>query len=72
LLIFLRPYVLNNSAVDNLNAISRIDATPIAEQVHKHIDKAPVPPGTGPAAAPATPLINGLPGATLEVGGSSK
>ena len=72
LLIFLRPYVLNNSAVDNLNAISRIDATPIAEQVHKHIDKAPVPPGAGPAAAPATPLINGLPGATLEVGGSSK
>jgi general secretion pathway protein D len=72
LLIFLRPYVLNNSAVDNLNAISRIDATPIAEQVHKHIDKAPVPPGAGPAAAPASPLINGLPGSTLEVGGSSK
>ena len=72
LLIFLRPYVLNNSAVDNLNAISRVDATPIAEQVHKHIDKAPVPPGTGPAAAPSSPLINGLPGATLEVGGSSK
>jgi general secretion pathway protein D len=65
LLIFLRPYVLNNSAVDNLNAISRIDATPIAEQVHKHIDKAPTP-------APASPLINGLPGSTLEVGGSSK
>ena len=65
LLIFLRPYVLNNSAVDNLNAISRIDATPIAEQVHKHIDKAPSP-------APASPLLNGLPGATLEVGGSSK
>ena len=65
LLIFLRPYVLNNSAVDNLNAISRIDATPIAEQVHKHIDKAPTP-------APASPLLNGLPGATLEVGGSSK
>lgn len=65
LLIFLRPYVLNNSAVDNLNAISRVDATPIAEQVHKHIDKAAVP-------ASANPLINGLPGATLEVGGSSK
>ena len=65
LLIFLRPYVLNNSAVDNLNAISRIDATPIAEQVHKHIDKLPTP-------APASPLINGLPGTTLEVGGSSK
>ena len=65
LLIFLRPYVLNNSAVDNLNAISRIDATPIAEQVHKHIDKLPTP-------APASPLLNGLPGTTLEVGGSSK
>ena len=72
LLIFLRPYVLNNSAVDNLNAISRIDATPIAEQVHKHIDKVPVPPSTGPTPAPASPLINGLPGSTLEVGGSSK
>ncbi len=72
LLIFLRPYVLNNSAVDNLNAISRIDATPIAEQVHKHIDKLPVPPSTGPTPAPASPLINGLPGSTLEVGGSSK
>lgn len=72
LLIFLRPYVLNNSAVDNLNAISRIDATPIAEQVHKHIDKLPVPPSTGPTPAPASPLINGLPESTLEVGGSSK
>lgn len=74
LLIFLRPYVLNNSAVDNLNAISRIDATPIAEQVHKHIDKLPTPAGSGtaPTPAPASPLINGLPGPTLEVGGSSK
>ena len=74
LLIFLRPYVLNNSAVDNLNAISRIDATPIAEQVHKHIDKLPTPAGSGaaPTPAPASPLLNGLPGSTLEVGGSSK
>ena len=72
LLIFLRPYVLNNSAVDNLNAISRVDATPIAEQVHKHIDKAPAPASTGPATAPVSPLLNGLPGPTLEVGGSSK
>jgi len=74
LLIFLRPYVLNNSAVDNLNAISRVDATPIAEQVHKHIDKAPTPAGSGaaPTPAPASPLLNGLPGSTLEVGGSSK
>ncbi|NBV79747.1 MAG: type II secretion system protein GspD, partial [Verrucomicrobia bacterium] len=74
LLIFLRPYVLNNSAVDNLNAISRVDATPIAEQVHKHIDKAPAPApsGAAPATAPASPLLNGLPGPTLEVGGSSK
>jgi general secretion pathway protein D len=72
LLIFLRPYVLNNSAVDNLNAISRVDATPIAEQVHKHIDKAPAPAGSAPATAPSSPLLNGLPGPTLEVGGSSK
>jgi general secretion pathway protein D len=74
LLIFLRPYVLNNSAVDNLNAISRVDATPIAAEVHKHIDKAPTPaaPAGAPATAPASPLLNGLPGPTLEVGGSQK
>jgi general secretion pathway protein D len=67
LLVFLRPYVLNNSAVDNLNALSRVDATPIAEDVHKVIDKAP-----GPKPAPASSLLNGLPGSTLEVGGSKQ
>ena len=43
LVIFLRPYVLNNSAVDNLDALSRIDATPMKEDVRKVVDK-PVPP----------------------------
>jgi len=43
LVIFLRPYVLNNSAVDNLDALSRIDASPMKEDVRKVVDK-PVPP----------------------------
>ena len=30
------------------------------------------PPTAGPTATPASPLINGLPGPTLEIGGSSK
>ncbi len=75
LVVFMRPYVLNNSAVDNLNALNRVDATPIAEDVHKVIDKAPGPvakPAGAPATAPASPLLNGLPGPTLEVGGSNK
>lgn len=38
LVIFMRPYVLNNSAVDNLNALSRMDATPIGEDVRKVIN----------------------------------
>jgi len=43
LVIFLRPYVLNNSAVDNLDALGRIDASPIKEDVRKVVDKS-VPP----------------------------
>lgn len=43
LVIFLRPVVLNNSAVDNLDALSRIDASPMKEDVRKVIDKT-VPP----------------------------
>jgi len=39
LVIFMRPYVLNNSAVDNLDALSRIDATPMKEEVRKVVDK---------------------------------
>lgn len=42
LVIFMRPYVLNNSAVDNINAINRINATPIAEEVNKVINPSPV------------------------------
>ena len=43
LIIFLRPYVRNNSAVDNLDALSRIDATPMKEEVRKVLDR-PIPP----------------------------
>ena len=44
LVIFLRPYVLNSSAVDNLNALNRINATPIAEEVNKVINPSPAAP----------------------------
>ena len=46
LVIFMRPYVLNNSAVDNLNAINRVNATPIAEEVNKVINPSPAAPVT--------------------------
>jgi len=39
LIIFLRPYVLNGSAVDNLDALSRVDASPMKEDVRKVVDK---------------------------------
>ena len=43
LVIFLRPVVLNSSAVDNLDALSRVDASPMKEDVRKVIDR-PTPP----------------------------
>ena len=43
LVIFLRPVVLNNAAVDNLDALSRVDATPMKEEVRKVLDR-PIPP----------------------------
>ncbi len=46
LVIFMRPYVLNNSAVDNINAINRINATPIGEEVKKVINPSPAEPVT--------------------------
>ena len=46
LVIFMRPYVLNNSAVDNLNAMNRINATPISEEVKKVINQSPAEPVT--------------------------
>jgi len=46
LVIFMRPYVLNNSAVDNLNAMNRINATPISEEVKKVINQSPAAPVT--------------------------
>ncbi len=47
LIIFLRPYVLNGSAVDNLDALSRATASVIGPDVKKVIDNVP---GTVPAA----------------------
>ncbi len=47
LIIFLRPYVLNGSAVDNLDALSRATSSVIGPDVKKVIDNVP---GTVPAA----------------------
>ena len=47
LIIFLRPYVLNGSAVDNLDALSRATSSAIGPDVKKVIDNAP---GQAPAA----------------------
>lgn len=51
LIIFLRPYVLNSSAVDNLDALSRATSSAIGPEVKKVIDNVP---GKAPA-APAAP-----------------
>ena len=51
LIIFLRPYVLNSSAVDNLDALSRATSSEIGPAVKKIIDNVP---GKAPA-APAAP-----------------
>lgn len=47
LIIFLRPYVLNNSAVDNLDALARATSSAIGGEVKKVIDNVP---GQAPAA----------------------
>ena len=47
LIIFLRPYVLNGSAVDNLDALSRATASAIGSEVKKVLDNVP---GKVPAA----------------------
>ncbi len=51
LIIFLRPYVLNSSAVDNLDALSRATSSANGAEVKKIIDNVP---GKAPA-APAAP-----------------
>jgi len=51
LIIFLRPYVLNSTAVDNLDALSRATNSAIGGEVKKIIDNVP---GKAPA-APAAP-----------------
>lgn len=50
LIIFLRPYVLNSSAVDNLDALGRATSSDIGPAVKKIIDNVP-----GKAPAPAAP-----------------
>ena len=47
LIIFLRPYVLNGSAVDNLDALSRATSSAIGPEVKKALDNVP---GKAPAA----------------------
>jgi general secretion pathway protein D len=47
LIIFLRPYVLNSSAVDNLDALSRATSSAMGPEVKKIIDNVP---GQAPAA----------------------
>lgn len=53
LIIFLRPYVLNSSAVDNLDALNRATSSAIGSEVKKIIEnipgKAPVTPEAPPA-----------------------
>ena len=51
LIIFLRPYVLNSSAVDNLDALSRATSNANGAEVKKILDNVP---GKAPA-APAAP-----------------
>ncbi len=51
LIIFLRPYVLNSTAVDNLDALSRATNSAIGSEVKKIIDNVP---GKAPA-APVAP-----------------
>ena len=41
LIIFLRPYVLNNTAVDNLDAISRATASALGAEAKKVLDNVP-------------------------------
>ena len=57
LIIFLRPYVLNGSAVDNLDALSRATSSAIGPEVKKIIDNVPGKAPVAPAApaAPAAP-----------------
>jgi general secretion pathway protein D len=50
LIIFLRPYVLNGTAVDNLDALGRATSSAIGPEVKKVIDNVP---GKAPVAAPA-------------------
>jgi len=44
LVIFMRPYVLNASAVDNLDALSRVEASSVGPEVRKFIDRTPGKP----------------------------
>lgn len=44
IVVFLRPYVLNSDAVDNLDALNRVDRSVIAPEVRKILDRVPGQP----------------------------
>ena len=53
LVIFMRPYVLNSSAVDNLDAINRIESSQVGADVRKIIERVPGKTAPAPAAPQA-------------------
>ena len=55
LIFFLRPTILTNTALDNVEALKRIDATPIAKEVRDVLDQRPAaaPGPEAPAESPA-------------------
>jgi len=50
LVFFLRPYVLTNTAADNVNAYRRLEAGPQRDAVREAINPSFVPPDVPPAA----------------------
>lgn len=59
LIFFLRPTVLTNTALDNVEALKRIDSTPQAKEVRAVLDQrpaaVPAPEAPAPAEAPVAP-----------------
>ncbi len=53
LIFFLRPTVLTNTALDNVEALKRIDSTPQAKEVRAVLDQRPAAVSASDAAAPA-------------------
>lgn len=59
LIFFLRPIVLTNTALDNVEALKRIDDTPHGKKVREVLDHRPasLPPLSEPASAPAADSV---------------